>query len=61
MKNTIILVVDILLRIAFTIFGVYLLTKYSSDSTIKFAGISIIVFNLITTFFDSNYHKIKSR
>lgn len=61
MKNTIILVVDILLRIAFTILGVYLLTKYSSDSIVKFTGFSIILFNLITTFFDSNYHKSKSK
>ncbi|GEN92857.1 hypothetical protein WSO01_04690 [Weissella soli] len=32
-----------------------------SDIVIKAAGFSIIVFNIITTFCDVNYHKNKSK
>ena len=57
MKNKLITSVDVFVRILFAVFGVYLLTKYNSDNTIKVAGYSIIIFNIATTFFDSNYHK----
>ncbi|MCM0598449.1 hypothetical protein [Periweissella fabalis] len=60
MKNKIIAFIDVLVRMLFSIFGVYLLTKYNSDNTIKAAGYSIIIFNIVTTFFDSNYHKNKT-
>jgi len=60
MKNKIITFVDVVVRILFAVFGVYLLIKYNSDNTVKFAGYSIIIFNIATTFFDSNYHKNKT-
>lgn len=60
MKNKIITFTDVVVRILFAILGVYLLTKYSYDNIIKVAGYSIIIFNIVTTFFDSNYHKNKT-
>ncbi len=48
MKNKIITFVDVVVRILFAVFGVYLLTKYNSDNTVKFAGYSIIIFNIIS-------------
>lgn len=61
MKNSLILIIDVTLRIAFTLFGVYLAWHYKTDTMVVIAGYTMIVFNLMTTFFDTNYHKHKAR
>ncbi|WP_282800886.1 hypothetical protein [Lactococcus lactis] len=37
----------------------YVYTNYSADNKMKWVGLSMVAFNIITMFFDSNYHKSK--
>lgn len=40
-------------------FGLVCLYKLFADNRMKWVGLSIVAFNIITMFFDSNYHKSK--
>lgn len=53
------LIIDILIRLLFTLLALYLLTQYNNDTAtiIRFTGGTMLAFNLFTTFFDNNYHK----
>ncbi|GAP02919.1 hypothetical protein FPFC_030990 [Fructobacillus pseudoficulneus] len=56
MKNRMVFVTDVLLRLVFATLGTYFI-GYQSDHMVRMAGFAILVFNLLTLFFDSNYHK----
>lgn len=57
MKNIIITSGDVIIRIAFAVLATYLIQHYHGDTTIVITGYSMLIFNILTTFFDTNYHK----
>lgn len=56
-KNKVLGFFDVILRVLFALFGVYLVVIHSPDNLVNIAGYAILLFNIITTFFDFNYHK----
>ena len=50
---------DIILRLLFMVWAWYVYTNYWADNRMKCVGLSMVAFNIITMFFDSNYHKSK--
>lgn len=50
---------DVILRFLFMVLAWYFYTNYSADNKMKWVGLSMVAFNIITMFFDSNYHKSK--
>ncbi|CDG04565.1 hypothetical protein LMG9449_0912 [Lactococcus lactis subsp. lactis] len=50
---------DVILRFLFMVLAWYVYTNYSADNKMKWVGLSMVAFNIITMFFDSNYHKSK--
>ncbi len=57
--RTILFLADIILRLLFMVLAWYVYTNYSADNRMKWVGLSMVAFNIITMFFDSNYHKSK--
>jgi hypothetical protein len=57
MMNKVIPIGDYLVRGLFMLLGIALLQKYSADPFIVFTAACIIIFNLLTMFFDRNYQK----
>ncbi|AJA56900.1 hypothetical protein QI18_05520 [Lactococcus lactis subsp. lactis] len=52
---------DVILRFLFMVLAWYFYTNYSADNKMKWVGLSMVAFNIITMFFDSNYHKSKKK
>lgn len=50
---------DIILRLLFMVLAWYVYTNHWADNRMKWVGLSMVAFNIITMFFDSNYHKSK--
>lgn len=50
---------DVILRFLFMVLAWYVYTNYSADNKMKCVGLSMVAFNIITMFLDSNYHKSK--
>jgi hypothetical protein len=54
-----IIIPEVILRYLFMVLAWYVYTNYSADNKMKWVGLSMVAFNIITMFFDSNYHKSK--
>lgn len=50
---------DIILRLLFMVWAWYVYTNYWADNRMKWVVLSMVALNIITIFFDSNYHKLK--